>query len=353
MSETKTTENAAAPDIFDGENVSGDPDWQAAMDGDEAGEGEAAKTGEEGATEQSGVDSEADKTETGQAAKPAAETAETAEKPAGEESGEAEKQKPSPQVPIQALHEEREKRQGLERQLAELKGRFEEFSKPPSAPQLDREAEVQKLMESGELNHTEAEIRLDQERINQELAEQKEFRANLENEKTRQSEIQIVQAEYSSAAVKFTEKQSDFNDAYNYALNARATQLRFEHPDATEAQINNSIYMSEINLAAAAIKAGKDPAETVYEYAKTFGYQAPKGEGDGASKENGKGAGETEAEKKLLNIQKGDEASRSASGGSSGDTGEGLTFDSLKNKKGKEFDSGWDELVPRQDSIFD
>ena len=345
MSETETAEKAATPDVFDGDSVSSDPEWQTAMDGGEADEGEATETGAESATEQS----EATEAETGQEDKGAAvETAETAEKPAEGEAAESEEQKPSPQVPIQALHQERDKRQALERQLAELKSQVEEITKPP-APVIDRDTEVRKLMESGELTEVEAEIRFDQEQIKQEQAEAKEFRKIQQEQQAKQNEINTVQAQYSTAATKFAEKQTDFNDAYNFALNARATQLRFEHPDATDAQINNSIYISEINLAASAIKAGKDPAETVYEYAKTFGYQGPKGDDNGAA---GKNSGETDAEKKLLNIQKGEEASRSASSGGAGDTGDGLTFDSLKNKKGKEFDQGWNELVPRNNDIF-
>lgn len=348
MSEAKTvepaetTETTTMPDVFDGDSVSSDPEWQAAMEGPETGgdEGvESAETVAEAPAEKPEAVEDKSEQEAGTA------PAEAATEPEEASEDLVEEKKSSPQVPIQALHQEREKRQNLEKELLELKG---QIANPP-VPPVDRGAEVQKLMETQDLTQTEAEIRFDQEEIKQEQAEQKEFRANLEKQQAQQVEVQQVQSQYSAAASKFAEKQTDFNDAYDFALNAKAAQLRFEHPQATEAQINNAIFASEIQLAAASIKAGRDPAEVVYQYAQTFGYQAPNGDGGTAPAEK---TDSNKAELKLRNINKGEAASRSASGGASGDTGEGLTFDSLKNKSGKEFDQGWNELVPSNDDIF-
>lgn len=103
---------------------------------------------------------------------------------------------------------------------------------------------------------------------------------------------------YQQSAASFSKSTPEFNEGYKFALDARATELKAQYPTATPEQINQQVISDELGMADQAIRAGKDPAVAIFEFARSKGFQS--------------------SEKKLLNLQKGEGASRSASSGGGG-----------------------------------
>ena len=262
-------------------------------------------------------------------------------------------------VPVAALQEQREKRQEErdQRMLAEgrlkvLQEQIEARKTAPAtvAPPPDPETVIAGLMDTERLTRIEAEQRVEITALKAKTTEFDKFREEQVQQAKQQTLIAEVQSTYETAASAFTATNPDFMDAYQHGVNSRAKELRLRFPQATEAQISQQVTRDDLTLAAEAIKDGRNPAEVAYQYAtEVYGYVpgvGPGGAAGGAVKEE-----LTPGQKKLANVAGGQEAAKSASNGS-GAAAEELTFESLRGKGIKEFQEGFDRLVPSNNDIF-
>jgi hypothetical protein len=152
-------------------------------------------------------------------------------------------------VPLKALQEERQKRAELERRLSELEQRTK--APEPEAP-ADPDPETDPI---GALKAAKAELR----RMAEETQRQ-------------QYEAQLNTVAY-NAAVQFQQQAPDYKDAYQYAINSRAQELKILGVE--DARIPQILKSEELNLIASAVNSGRNPAQAIYEFAKVRGYAKP------------------------------------------------------------------------------
>lgn len=139
------------------------------------------------------------------------------------------------------------------------------------------------------------------------------------------AQLQSTMGEYEA---DFRDEAPDYDDAIKHLTATWDSQFEMMGyaPDQRQALINNL----SVNAVHTALTAGRDPAKAIYEAAKRAGYAA-------------KPAAATGAEK-LSQIQAGQAASKTLSGGGSGVQGEGLSLKHLASLEGAAFDAAMEKL---------
>ncbi len=131
---------------------------------------------------------------------------------------------------------------------------------------------------------------------------------------------------YQRAAAAFREKQTDFGEAYEHAiakLTSEAEAKGIYDPQERSRYATNE----ESRMVSNFVRAGKDPAQAMYEFAKTSGYKAKKAD--------------TETDK-LEQITKGKAATGVKSSG--GAPRDDVTLSNLASLDGEEFDKAFEKL---------
>jgi len=124
---------------------------------------------------------------------------------------------------------------------------------------------------------------------------------------------------------EFATKHEDYGDALNFVMEKRAEQLRFFNEQmGVNTPIEQILQQESFNLIAQAAQMGKNPAEIVYNMAKSQGYKKP----------------ETEAKSKLDTINKGQAASQSLAGTTSNPDVKPNVSD-ISGMSDEEFDAYW------------
>lgn len=260
-----------------------------------------------------------------------------ADKPAAE--ADAAGVKTPPDRLLAAVHEERGKRKGLEKQLREqaeklanFEGRFAVLDRV--APKDDKSAGPPTAEEDifGKVKHTDETIaqlqkRLDDtETANKAVAEQNTFINN-----------------YRGDAATFEAKTPDFKAGYNFLLNTRAAELiaiGFDDPkvlqesgaDPADVQaaakaLHDALVADEYAIADRAFKSKKSPAEIIYNLAKQRGYKA-----------EAKADGPKPGEQKLDQIERGQQANKTLNAGG-GPGADDMTAERLLSMPMDEFES--------------
>lgn len=201
--------------------------------------------------------------EDGQAEAGAAETAPETEEPAG---------KPRT-VPHQALHAEREEhkktRAALEeerRQRAADMARLEErlriiqgVNQPQEQPATEPDIPDPNKDPIGFLNWQ-----------REQALKAREQGKQTEAQRAQETERQRFTSDYVAAIHDYGGKQADFKDAYDFAMQSRAAELRLF--GATEEQVRQQLENDELSLAWAAVQSGVHPGERIMEFAKSRGW---------------------------------------------------------------------------------
>ena len=156
-------------------------------------------------------------------------------------------------VPLKALQEERAKRAEYERKLADYERRMAELEQRTRAPEPEAP------------NDPDPET----DPIGALKAAKEQLRLMAEETKRVQYEQHLNTVAY-NAAVQFSQSAPDYRDAYQYALQSRAQELRILGADDTT--IPQILKREEMNLIATAVNSGRDPAAAIYEFAKARGY---------------------------------------------------------------------------------
>lgn len=243
-----------------------------------------------------------------------------------------ETKEPEKMVPYGALHEarmkEREYRDQLKKveqeaaeRFSKLEQRLQSLAAPPKEIPKFEVSPLENLKAVNEESQTELkEVRKQLESFNQ------------QGEMARQE--QLVRQHTQLAEAEFSKTAPDYIDAVGHlqrVVDSNLQVMGIESP-AERAQI---IQQQALGLAQQALKAGKSPAELVYQMAKNYGYQAKKTE--------------VKEETKIEQIKKGQESSQSLGSGGKADVP--LTLKSLEAMDDEDFaalvedDKRWKKLI--------
>ena len=234
-------------------------------------------------------------------------------------------------VPLAALHEERGRRQELQRsveaneeKVRRMEERFQRLMEPEETPPDFDEDPA-------------ANLKFNQDQIarrQEELSEQQQKQEQRNQQITK--EQQFV-ARYSSEAQQFAQTTPDFMDGYNHWQNSVAAELKAAGYEGQE--ISDQLRNFERNIAIKAMKDGVNSASRIYDIAKQRGYTA------------GKPSKATEGTRRdLSKIEAGQKAAKSLSS-AGGDSPQQTTLESLAEMDDDDFDAwmianpkGWEKL---------
>ena len=231
-------------------------------------------------------------------------------------------------IPIGALHEERERRKELQEELRNTRDRMARMEALYGQlhQQQQRPATPLPAFDQDPVAHLKGAT----ETLDQRLSK-------FEQETTKRAEQDVQQVnqrqlleKYAADVRVFHVKQPDFQDAYNFLANAIDQDLQARgYDDPVERA--NVLEFEEGMLVGRAFKAGRSPAESIYNYAKTRGY-APAGD-----------------DNKLERIEKGQRAAKTLAG--PGSKGEGaMSLERLADLYDSDpaaFDKEWEKARRR------
>ena len=235
-------------------------------------------------------------------------------------------------VPFRALKAERQKRQQVEREFHTLQGQVRAWQNAMLAQIQASNGNAANATPSAEddpvgaLRHTQ-----------QQLAE-------LQGAVAAQVEAHNLHGAYVAGAQAFSREHPDFADAYSHMIRSRADELRVL--GAPEPAIAQQLRIEEQQMVAAAVRAGRNPAEIAYAAARARGWRPGQGTpvrtaGEGVDR----GAGQPVAPSRAaaaLALAPGGRANRDA-----------ISAEDLTRLSGRDFDTGWEKLFGRRgDGLF-
>jgi hypothetical protein len=234
-------------------------------------------------------------------------------------------------VPHAALHEERLKRQALEKEIAELRAGKQPESEKPA--EIDEETDPIAALK---------EVRAHIAKQREETEQQNQLRAF-------DSRVQAHESDFAAAT-------PDYGDAVAFLREARATQIKA----AAEAlgkvitpQDIGAILLHEARTTShEALTNGRNPGEVFYTLAKSFGYTGKKAAEPAPTPQPEPTPAPQvlptkEAEATIDRITRGQRASNKAGGGEAPDSGE-VTLESLARLDGAAFDAAFAKFSKSQ-----
>ena len=201
-------------------------------------------------------------------------------------------EKPDRHVPLAALHEERQRRQELQRELEETRRRTERIEQTWQ--------DIQSRLTAQQLAQQEAQLRAEQERQLQEnpppkweedpagflrwqaeqnakaLAEQQRVIEEFRQQQLQQSQQELARQQFTAQVVsqeaRFRSEHPDYDQAVNFIKQRRDQELSTW--GITDPVRRAEIVQQEIVfLASNALQSGANPAEKAYDMAQRFGYR--------------------------------------------------------------------------------
>lgn len=258
-----------------------------------------------------------DAMKTGDGAKPAEKVeAKPEEKPAekaeakAEEKPKTEEKKELPVVPKAALDQARIENKELRKELDAMKAQVSDGDKKlrELLDKIEKKADGPPKFEddpAGNLKHENAELRKSLDEVRAKLEKQDQAAAQ-------SGKISEFKATVDAKEAAFAKEHPDYWDAAKFLQEAWKDELAESGFD--EAEIPKMVIAKALGITGKAHQAGKDPAQTIYNLAKRFGFQAPKAE----AKEEKKGDEKKgKAESKLEQIDKGQKLAKT-NGGAAG-----------------------------------
>lgn len=230
-------------------------------------------------------------------------------------------------VPLEALHEAREEAKRLRDEFNQYKGttetRMRQLTERFTAPQEKPAPEPT----------------LEQDPIAVVRQQGETIRQLQTREQARDMESRFV-AQINGAVEQFKQQTPDYNDAYSYARQHRAAELKAM--GYADERIPQQILADEASIGYQALQAGRNPGEVIYSIAKARGYQgraAPVVEQQTAPIQNGR--------QRLETIDRGQQAAQSlGSGGTAVETE--LTLEKVLEKPdliGSLSDAEWRRIM--------
>lgn len=247
--------------------------------------------------------------------------------------------KPEPEVkkpgfvPHAALHEERLRRQALEKELADLRA-----GKAPTEP-------VKPVAIDPDTDPIGA------------LKEIREFQQKQREEGERTTQLRAFDDRVRAHEADFATATPDYGDAITHLREARAAQIRNSAAalgqPITDAQLGQMLMDEARATSSQAFQNGKNPGEVFYTLAKHFGYMGPKPADVPLAKVETPAAEiipalpTKEASEKIARLTKGQQAANKVGGGEPPAATE-ITLESLANLEGAAFDAAFNKFTSGQ-----
>ena len=239
------------------------------------------------------------------------------------EAEEPEQREGAKTVPLAALHEARARAkelnaelQGTRERMARMEALFERFQQDSTRASAPKET----TYEEDPAMYLRQNMATMQQRLDAVEADGKQQRGASQQA----GQVQVVLDRYAAAVRSFSQTHEDFNDAYTFLGKAVDADLQARgYTDPVERA--KVMQYEEGFMVGRAISGGADPAELLYNYAKSRGYKVG---GD---------------ENKIVRLQKGADAAKSLGGLKGGTAGE-VTLQKLSELADgdpAEFDKEW------------
>lgn len=212
-------------------------------------------------------------------------------------------------VPLAALHEERERRKKAETEAKDFRSKQEVINKRLASLFSDEP-------EQKEVKFEENPAIFLKKQVDENVKETNEIKGFFQQQKA----MQELGSYASSAVATFKKDAPDYDAAYEYVRRERVSDI-METEECDEATAVNVVNQEELAFTLEQARKGKNPAKALYAYAKRRGYKPTES---------------NEGEKKLENIQRGLNGSKSLSS-ASGKSPSGLTAEALAAMSDEEF----------------
>jgi len=234
-------------------------------------------------------------------------------------------------VPHAALHEERLRRQALEKELADLRA--------GKQPQLETPTEI-----DPETDPIAA------------LKEIREYQQRQRQETEQQNQLRAFDGRVQAHEKDFADATPDYGDAVAFLREARAKQIQAGYEAVgrtiTPQELGAILLHEARSTSHDALTNGRNPGEVFYTLAKSFGYAGKK-----AADPTPTAAAETpaapalpvpnKADETIDRITRGQKAASKVGGGEAPDTGE-VTLESLAKLEGAAFDAAFAKFSKSQ-----
>lgn len=224
-----------------------------------------------------------------------------------EDKTKVEEKKEPPVVPKAALDQARIENKELRKELESMKSVVADGDKrlKELLDKIERRADAPPKFEddpAANLKHENAELKKSLEEVRAKV--EKQDKAN-----EHAGKLSEFRATVDAKESAFAKEHPDYWEAAKFLQEAWKDE--FAESGFEEADLPKLVISKALGITGKAVQAGKDPAQTIYNLAKRFGFQAPKTEAKEEKKADKKDDGET----KLKNIVKGQELAKTNGGG--------------------------------------
>lgn len=259
---------------------------------------------------------------------PAAPPAGTEPPPADGKQPPAAPHKPTRLVPHAALHEERQRRQALERELAELR----RTPQAPAATTPVRPAAEQEIDENADPLGAIGQVK---KALREEREQRERERKAFEDEQAGRRAMDELGRRVGERVNAYAAEHPEYPDQVKFLRNFRADQLK--HLGMDDQSILRQIYQEEMSIGAMAVERDMDPGEIVAKLAQQAGWKAPKQEGAPA----------TAAEEALDRLNRGRRIAKSPSAAGGGAPAAEMSLEDIAKLDGAAFDKAFSAHAKR------
>lgn len=242
-------------------------------------------------------------------------------------------------VPNTALRQEREARraaekqaQAKERDFATLQTRLETLAQLAQAQNQPKPAVPEEIPDItvDPVGH----FQVKTAQLEQRLAQEQQWREQQTQQQTAQNNVQRLTQIAASQEQEFAKTHADYNDAATMVREQEAAYLRLLK--IPEDQIQMRLAQGAANIAAQALQMGMNPAEFIYETAKSRGYKPKAPNGNGSAQTQAQPAAVAQATQQIQAVARGQVAGQSI-GQIAGAASPPTTLESLLKLSDKEF----------------
>lgn len=241
-------------------------------------------------------------------------------------------------VPHQALHEEREKRKAVEREVGELKAFKAVMEDRWKTLLAAAEKPAEKPVDEDPEPDPNVDIFAHNAWLKRQIEKERSIRSEREEaekqSRAAQEQEQAIWSEWHQSAQAYMAETPDFGDAVKFMSDLRDKQLQalsFANPQLRTEQGRVQQINAELkSIIQAAKQQGLSPAQAVYELARGFGYQKAAGQPAQAQQP-------PQMPEKLEKIARAQESSRTLGQANGKAGGDAMSIDSLSKMSQAEF----------------
>lgn len=175
-------------------------------------------------------------------------------------------------VPIGALHEERERRKELQRQMQLQEERVARMEQAYQNV-LERFIPQQQQQAEPEPDDPIDKIEYRLQKLNSNVAQHSQLINEYQQQQLQQQQFEQFKSHCGQQVGQFIQQQPDYMNAYEFFINAKAQE--YQTAGYTPQQVALIVAEQEKAIAANALSTGANPAERIYQLAKLQGYQPP------------------------------------------------------------------------------